>query len=130
MGINPGDIISTLQFLGMIKYWKGQHVILKKEDLIAEYLEKSRSRPKHRQVSSYQGGWTLRQMWDFPLYSNSIKMDITGAICFKRSTNLSFSLTKIYPGGLKWKPYEPTARERRQAAQIQKNQDDRQQKKR
>ena len=50
MGINPGDIISTLQVLGMIKYWKGQHVILKKEDLIDEYLEKSRSRPKHRQV--------------------------------------------------------------------------------
>jgi histone acetyltransferase MYST2 len=86
MGINPGDIISTLQVLGMIKYWKGQHVILKKEDLIDEYLAKSRSRPKHRQ---------------------------------------------IYPGGLKWKPYEPTAKERRQAAQIQKNQDDnRQQKKR
>ena len=37
---------------------------------------------------------------------------------------------QIYPGGLKWKPYEPTAKERRQAAQIQKNQDDRQQKKR
>ena len=51
MGINPGDIISTLQVLGMIKYWKGQHVILKKEDLIDEYLEKSRSRPKHRQVT-------------------------------------------------------------------------------
>ena len=50
MGINPGDIISTLQVLGMIKYWKGQHVILKKEDLIDEYLAKSRSRPKHRQV--------------------------------------------------------------------------------
>ena len=50
MGINPGDIISTLQVLGMIKYWKGQHVILKKEDLIDEYLQKSRSRPKHRQV--------------------------------------------------------------------------------
>ena len=52
MGINPGDIISTLQVLGMIKYWKGQHVILKKEDLIDEYLQKSRSRPKHRQVIS------------------------------------------------------------------------------
>ena len=51
MGINRGDIISTLQVLGMIKYWKGQHVILKKEDLIDEYLEKSRSRPKHRQVT-------------------------------------------------------------------------------
>ena len=44
---------------------------------------------------------------------------------------MTYYLTlQIYPGGLKWKPYEPTARERRQAAQIQKNQDDRQQKKR
>ena len=30
-GINPSDIISTLQYLGMIKYWKGQHVILRRE---------------------------------------------------------------------------------------------------
>ena len=43
---------------------------------------------------------------------------------------ICYSILQIYPGGLKWKPYEPTAKERRQAAQIQKNQDDRQQKKR
>merc|ERR1712079_884732 len=66
MGINPYDIVSTLQSLGMIKYWKGQHIILRKEDMIGTYLEKTKNR-KGRQ---------------------------------------------IYPNALKWKPYEPTARER------------------
>lgn len=83
MGINSNDIISTLQYLGMIKYWKGQHVILKKEDLIDEYMEKLRSRPRGQQ---------------------------------------------LHAGALKWKPYEPTARERRQAEQIKKSQEERQKK--
>ena len=83
MGINPYDIVSTLQYLGMIKYWKGHHIILKKEDIIDVYVEKSRSRPRGRQ---------------------------------------------IYPAALKWKPYEPTAKERRQAEQIKKNQEERQKK--
>ena len=78
MGINPNDIISTLQYMGMIKYWKGQHLILKREDLINDYLEKSRNRPKGRE---------------------------------------------IYPSALKWKPYQPSAKERRQAEQIKKNQE-------
>jgi hypothetical protein len=53
MGINSYDIVSTLQYLGMIKYWKGQHVILLKEDLIEEHLRKARERPpKLKQVSA------------------------------------------------------------------------------
>ena len=28
----------------MIKYWKGQHVILKREDLIDEYMSKARAK--------------------------------------------------------------------------------------
>ena len=80
-GINSYDIVSTLQYLGMIKYWKGQHVILKKEDLIEEYMAKMRKRPKGRQ--------------------------------------------QIYPSALRWKPYEPTAKERRHAEKIKKNQEER-----
>ena len=82
MGINPYDIVSTLQSLGMIKYWKGQHIILRKEDMIGTYLEKNKNR-KSRQ---------------------------------------------IYPNALKWKPYEPTARERKQAMNIKKNQEEKQKK--
>ncbi|QQP41640.1 Histone acetyltransferase, partial [Caligus rogercresseyi] len=75
MGINSSDIVSTLQYLGMIKYWKGKHIILKKEDLIEDFLRKMRNRTPSR---------------------------------------------KIYASALKWKPYEPTSRERRQAIQIKK----------
>jgi len=84
-GINPSDIISTLQLMGMIKYWKGQHLILRKEDLISEYQEKQRNRPK---AASRQ----------------------------------------IHTNCLKWEPYQPSAREKKQAEQIKKNHEDKQKK--
>lgn len=31
MAINAYDIVSTLQALGMMKYWKGKHIILKRQ---------------------------------------------------------------------------------------------------
>ena len=30
-GINANDIVSTLQALGMLKYWKGKHLVLKRQ---------------------------------------------------------------------------------------------------
>uniref|UniRef100_A0A336M0C9 Histone acetyltransferase n=1 Tax=Culicoides sonorensis TaxID=179676 RepID=A0A336M0C9_CULSO len=39
MAINSYDIVSTLQALGMMKYWKGKHIILKKQDVLEEYQE-------------------------------------------------------------------------------------------
>jgi len=35
--INANDIVSTLQALGMLKYWKGKHLVLKKQVLITLY---------------------------------------------------------------------------------------------
>lgn len=35
MAINSYDIVSTLQALGMMKYWKGKHIILKKQVCIS-----------------------------------------------------------------------------------------------
>lgn len=32
--INANDIVSTLQALGMLKYWKGKHLILKKQVIV------------------------------------------------------------------------------------------------
>ncbi|XP_065225223.1 histone acetyltransferase KAT7 [Planococcus citri] len=46
LAINSYDIVSTLQVLGMMKYWKGKHIILKKQEVIQEYLEK-RSKRRH-----------------------------------------------------------------------------------
>jgi len=42
-GIHPNDIVSTLQYIGLIKYWKGKHVILKDQELINKYILKSRN---------------------------------------------------------------------------------------
>ncbi|XP_043911011.1 histone acetyltransferase KAT7-like isoform X2 [Protopterus annectens] len=38
--VNPVDIVSTLQALQMLKYWKGKHLVLKRQDLIDEWLAK------------------------------------------------------------------------------------------
>ncbi|GAX21532.1 histone acetyltransferase MYST1 [Fistulifera solaris] len=39
-GIRSEDIISTLQYLDMIKVWKGQHVIYVKQSIIRNYMKK------------------------------------------------------------------------------------------
>jgi len=42
--ITPADIVATFQTLGMLKFWKGRHMVLKRQDLIDEYLEKQKKR--------------------------------------------------------------------------------------
>ncbi|XP_066594721.1 histone acetyltransferase KAT7 [Prorops nasuta] len=44
MAIDSYDIVSTLQALGMMKYWKGKHIILKKQDVIDDYKERVKRR--------------------------------------------------------------------------------------
>ena len=36
----------------MIKYWRGKHVILRKEDVIADYMERVRSRPRDKVITA------------------------------------------------------------------------------
>jgi histone acetyltransferase MYST2 len=38
-GIHPNDIISTFQYIGLIKYWKGKHILLK-DKVIGCFLSK------------------------------------------------------------------------------------------
>ncbi|KAH3707378.1 histone acetyltransferase KAT7-like [Dreissena polymorpha] len=57
--INANDIVSTLQALGMLKYWKGKHLVLKRQDLIEEYLERRAKRPAdHRDIDPNHLKWT------------------------------------------------------------------------
>ncbi|KAI4460596.1 histone acetyltransferase [Holotrichia oblita] len=44
MAIHSYDIVSTLQALGMMKYWKGKHIILRKKDVLDEYVERVKRR--------------------------------------------------------------------------------------
>ncbi|KAH8271049.1 hypothetical protein KR018_003541 [Drosophila ironensis] len=44
MAIYSYDIVSTLQALGMMKYWKGKHIVLKKQDVLDEYEERVKRR--------------------------------------------------------------------------------------
>lgn len=47
--LHPSDVISTLQYMGILKYWKGKHVILRATDLFDDYERKALTRP-----ASYQ----------------------------------------------------------------------------
>ena len=38
--INAYDIVSTLQALGMLKYWKGKHLVLTKKEILDEFRAK------------------------------------------------------------------------------------------
>lgn len=38
-GIKAEDIISTLQYLEMIKCWKGQHVVFVNQEIINDYMK-------------------------------------------------------------------------------------------
>jgi hypothetical protein len=41
-GIKTEDIISTLQYLEMIKCWKGQHVVFVSQDVIKDYMKQDK----------------------------------------------------------------------------------------
>mmetsp|Transcript_2857 Transcript_2857/g.6720 ORF Transcript_2857/g.6720 Transcript_2857/m.6720 type:complete len:486 (+) Transcript_2857:198-1655(+) len=43
-GIKTEDIISTLQHLDMIKFWKGQHVVYVSQETINDYMKKQKKR--------------------------------------------------------------------------------------
>lgn len=54
MAIYSYDIVSTLQALGMIKYWKGKHIVLKKQDVLEDYQDRiKRKTPIPRTDSGY-----------------------------------------------------------------------------
>jgi len=44
MAMQATDVVSTLQYLGMLKYWKGKHVIALRTEVMAEYSSKTKSR--------------------------------------------------------------------------------------
>ena len=52
--ITQNDIISTLQSLNMVKYWKGQHVICVTPKLVEEHLKSAQYKKP-----PITGGWSL-----------------------------------------------------------------------
>ncbi|XP_014669721.1 PREDICTED: histone acetyltransferase KAT7-like isoform X2 [Priapulus caudatus] len=57
-GINTYDIVSTFQALGMLKYWKGKHLVLKRQDLIDDHIAKRAKRgPDHKVIDENSLKW-------------------------------------------------------------------------
>lgn len=52
--INAYDIVSTLQSLGMLKYWKGKHLVLTKKEILNEYRTKMARIKKMGAKSGYR----------------------------------------------------------------------------
>lgn len=49
-GVNAYDIISTLQAMGMLKYWKGKHLILTRQDILDDYKVNRRKKNSFRRI--------------------------------------------------------------------------------
>ncbi|KAL0984274.1 hypothetical protein UPYG_G00139300 [Umbra pygmaea] len=57
--VNPVDIVSTLQSLQMLKYWKGKHLVLKRQDLIDEWKAKETKRgSNNKTIDPHSLKWT------------------------------------------------------------------------
>ncbi|XP_033225210.1 histone acetyltransferase KAT7 isoform X3 [Belonocnema kinseyi] len=71
MAIDSYDIVSTLQALGMMKYWKGKHIILKKQDVIDDYKERVKRRgPVYKEIDPEFLKWNPFQTPKTPSTSN------------------------------------------------------------
>ncbi|XP_055049780.1 histone acetyltransferase KAT7a isoform X2 [Misgurnus anguillicaudatus] len=56
--VNPVDIVSTLQSLQMLKYWKGKHLILKRQDLIDDWKTKDTKRGSSKTIDPTALKWS------------------------------------------------------------------------
>uniref|UniRef100_A0AAY4DHX5 Histone acetyltransferase n=1 Tax=Denticeps clupeoides TaxID=299321 RepID=A0AAY4DHX5_9TELE len=56
--VNPVDIVSTLQSLQMLKYWKGKHLVLKRQDLIDDWKTKEVKRGSSKSIDPTALKWT------------------------------------------------------------------------
>lgn len=56
--VNPVDIVSTLQSLQMLKYWKGKHLVLKRQDLIDEWRSKEIKRGSSKTIDPTALKWS------------------------------------------------------------------------
>ena len=78
----------------MIKYWRGKHVILRKEDVIADYMERVRSRPRDKVIITVKFDFTAFQRGSgLPCLSSFITLFVVKSIyMFITPGNLSCSL--------------------------------------
>lgn len=49
-GVNAYDIISTLQSMGMLKYWKGKHLILTCQEILDDFRVNKRKKDSFRRI--------------------------------------------------------------------------------
>ncbi|XP_042588932.1 histone acetyltransferase KAT7-like [Cyprinus carpio] len=56
--VNPVDIVSTLQSLQMLKYWKGKHLILKRQNLIDDWKTKEAKRGSNKTIDPTSLKWS------------------------------------------------------------------------
>lgn len=56
-GINTYDIISTLQSLSMVKYWRGKHVLVTQAEVEAEHKLRQKRRPVQIGASNDMGDY-------------------------------------------------------------------------
>ncbi|CAI8032974.1 Histone acetyltransferase KAT7 [Geodia barretti] len=66
-GIKCDDLVSTMQYYGLLKYWKGKHIVLRRKEVLDEHAKKLESRkgsPATLDPSCLQ--WTPKT---YPMYT-------------------------------------------------------------
>lgn len=56
--ITAYDIVSTLQALGLLKYWKGKHIVLKRHEIINDYMSKCKKRRPDKTIDKNCLRWS------------------------------------------------------------------------
>ncbi|KAI1278805.1 Histone acetyltransferase KAT7 [Halotydeus destructor] len=59
--INAYDIVSTLQSLGMLKYWKGKHLVLTKKEVLEDFRTKTKKKKCLKRIDPSSLHWTPPQ---------------------------------------------------------------------
>lgn len=57
-GINAYDIVSTLQSMGMLKYWKGKHLVLTRQDILDDFKAKLKKKKNYKIIDPQYLHWT------------------------------------------------------------------------
>jgi len=57
-GVHAYDIISTLQAMGMLKYWKGKHLILTRQDILDDYRVSRRKKNGFKRIEPSYLKWS------------------------------------------------------------------------
>lgn len=94
MAIYSYDIVSTLQALGMMKYWKGKHIVLKKQ-VWHEWDDEMMIRLDYRPVTD--SCHPCNNYYTFRMFLMSTRSVFVAVVLFQKSMKVAYVGCHSYP---------------------------------